>query len=305
MLAAGYQRVARFCKIEPNPSWQIIQRGSRMVHEEDTNCLVAIGGGSVLDAAKVIALKSGVNHLVTIPTTAGTGSELNEWGVITNTKARIKESVQATMPNAAILDPELTLSAPPTITLLTGVDAFCHALECYVGTTANTVTDCLALQAMELIVRWLRPAVENGSELEARSGMLEASMLAGATMLGAGLGLMHGIGNIAGGLAHAAHGLVLTRLLQPVMEFNRPAIEPSKLHQVEPFLEKLVPLVEKKLAELDVPPVRLAENDLSLLAHHAALNVNSKTNPRPFHEADLVQLARTSFQIIPSSESRE
>jgi alcohol dehydrogenase len=158
---------------------------------------------------------------------------------------------------------------------------------------------------MELIARWLRPAVDKGADLEARSGMLEASMLAGATMLGAGLGLMHGIGNIAGGLAHAAHGLVLTRLLQPVLEFNRPAIAPHKLQRIQPFIEQIVPLAEKKLVEFNVAPVRLAKEDLPLLAHHAARNVNSKTNPRSFQETDILQLAQNSFQLISSTIPNE
>ncbi|MFN2291710.1 MAG: iron-containing alcohol dehydrogenase family protein [Anaerolineae bacterium] len=296
--ASGYQWVRVFAEVEPNPSWETAGRGAEICREYGIDVVFAVGGGSVLDAAKVIAADASGVDLITVPTTAGTGSELNEWAVMTEPESREKESVRAAMPSAAILDPELTLSLPPKLTLLTGIDAFCHALECYVGTDSNAVSDCLALTAMESVANWLRRAVEYGDDLEARTAMLEASMLAGGAMLGAGLGLMHGLGNVAGGLTHDAHGLILASLLEAVLAFNESAIATAKLARIHHHLGAIRRLIGEKFQELNIPRVRLREDDLALLAGRAYQNVNSRTNPRPFTLEDLMDLARQSFQIV-------
>jgi len=298
LLDAGYQCAQIFAQIEPNPSWDTVQRGAEFCRTHDLKAIFAVGGGSTMDASKVIAMQAGIDYIITIPTTAGTGSELNEWGVITETETRDKQSIQAVMPSFAILDPELTLTMPPLVTLLTGIDAFCHALECYVGSLANPITDALALMAMEMSAGWLRRAVEHGDDLEARTAMLEASMLAGGTMLGAGLGLMHGIGNIAGGLTHDAHGLILARLLDTVMAFNEPDIPALKLARVKPFVDTIRALAQEKFEKLNVPQVQMHEADLPELAERAFVNVNSKTNPRAYTKQDIISIARQSFQII-------
>ena len=123
-------------------------------------------------------------------------------------------------------------------------------------------------------------------------------MLAGGTMLGAGLGLMHGIGNIAGGLTHDAHGLILTRLLDTVMAFNEPDIPALKLARVKPFVDTIRALAQEKFEELNVPQVQMREADLPELAERAFVNVNSKTNPRAYTKQDIISIARQSFQII-------
>ncbi|MGD1993000.1 MAG: iron-containing alcohol dehydrogenase [Anaerolineae bacterium] len=298
LVAAGYQTVEIFPRVEPNPSWDTVHRGADFCREHGVDVILAIGGGSTMDASKVIAMEAQVGDVVTVPTTAGTGSELNEWGVITETETRDKQSIQAVMPRVAIIDPELTLTLPPLVTLLTGVDAFCHALECYVGNLANPVTDALALMAMELTARWLRRAVEHGDDIAARKGMVEASMLGGGTMLGAGLGLMHGIGNIAGGLTHDPHGLILARLLDPVMDFNAPAIPEEKLERIAPFVETVRALTLEKFEALDVPQVEMQAADLPILAERAAVNVNSETNPRGYTTEDIIAIAREAFEIV-------
>ena len=298
---SGYQWVRIFAEVEPNPSWETADRGAEICKEYGICVIFAVGGGSVLDAAKVIAAQAGGVDLVTVPTTAGTGSELNEWAVMTEQESREKESVQAAMPSVAILDPALTLTLPPRLTLLTGIDAFCHALECYVGTDSNAVSDCLALTAMESVASWLRRAVDRGDDLEARTAMLEASMLAGGAMLGAGLGLMHGLGNVAGGLTHDNHGLILASLLEPVLAFNESAIPTAKLARIYPYLAAIRRLIREKFQGLDVPQVRLREEDLALLAGRAYQNVNSRTNPRPFTLEDLMGIARQSFHIVKES----
>jgi alcohol dehydrogenase len=298
LLAAEYEAADVWAEIEPNPSWETVRRGAAFCQAHELDTLFAIGGGSTLDASKAMAKEAGIDRVITVPTTAGTGSELNEWGVITNTQTRNKESIQAIMPSVAILDPELTLTMPPLLTLLTGIDAFCHALECYVGTLANPITGSVAPMAMELVTKWLRRAVEHGEDLQARTAMLEASMLAGGAMLSAGLGLMHGIGNVAGGLTHDAHGLILARLLDAVMAFNKPTIPTEKLARIQPFVDTIRALASEKFEELNVPEVKMRGQDLPDLAQRAFDNVNSKTNPRPYTREDIVAIARQSFKIV-------
>ncbi len=298
LLAAGYETIKVWAEIEPNPSWETVRQGAAFCRAHELDTIFAIGGGSTLDASKVMAMEAGVAYVITVPTTAGTGSELNKWGVITNTQTRNKESIQAVMPSFAILDPELTLTMPPLLTLLTGIDAFCHALECYVGALANPITDSMAPMAIAMMARWLRRAVEHSDDLQARTAMLEASMLAGGAMLSAGLGLMHGIGNVAGGLTHDAHGLLLARLLDAVMAFNEPAIPVEKLARIQPFVDTIRALALEKFEELNVPRVKMREQDLPDLAERAFDNVNSKSNPRPYTREDIVAIARQSFQIV-------
>ena len=278
---------------------ETVRRGAAFCRAHELDTIFAIGGGSTLDASKAMAMEAGVAYVITVPTTAGTGSELNEWGVITNTQTRNKESIQAVMPIAAILDPELTLTMPPLLTLLTGIDAFCHALECYVGTLASPITNSMAPMAMELVARWLRRAAEHGDDLQARTAMLEASMLSGAAMLGVeGLGLMHGIGNVTGGFTHDDHGLILARLLDAVIAFNEPAIPAEKLARVKPFTDIVRTLALRTFEELNIPQVKMSALDLPLMAQRAAVNPNSRGNPRSFTEEDIIAIARQSFQIV-------
>lgn len=298
LLAAGYETVEVWPEIEPNPSWETVRQGAAFCQAHEVEVIFAIGGGSTLDASKVMASEAGVDHVIAVPTTAGTGSELNAAGVITNVQTHNKEIIRGVIPDFAILDPELTLTMPPLLTLLTGIDAFCHALECYVATDANPITDSMALMAMELVAQWLQRAVEHGDDLPARTAMLEASMLGGGAMLGAGLGLMHGIGHPAGGLTHDAHGLILTRLLDPVLEFNEPAIPDEKLARIESFVDAVRALSLEKFRALNVPEVKMREQDLPELVEHAFGEPNSKVNPRRYTREDIVSIARKSFQIV-------
>ena len=126
---AGWETIKVWPEIEPNPSRETVGRGREFCTAHKVDTIFAIGGGSTLDASKMMAMEAGVDDLITVPTTAGTGSELNEWAVITNTETRNKESLQTVMPSVAILDPELTLTLPSFTTLLTGIDAFSHALD--------------------------------------------------------------------------------------------------------------------------------------------------------------------------------
>lgn len=294
---AGWEHVETFSEVEPNPSWKTIIEGEERGRALDAQAVLALGGGSSMDAGKVIAERCDAQLLCTIPTTAGTGGEISPWAVISNLDTREKESVVAKWPDLALLDAELTLTVPPQTTLFTGIDAFIHGLEAYLSNTATPITDALALGGMELIVSNLSLVVEEGDDLEARDAMLQGSLLTGAAMLHAGLGLMHAIGNVTGGLYHdLPHGLILVRCMETVLEFNRPEVEP-KLEHLSHLLTRFRRDIRAYFKQLDVPEVEVAEVDLPLLVARVLSNVNVKTNPRLATQEEIETMARRSFVV--------
>ena len=201
--------------------------------------LVAVGGGSPIDAAKGIALAAvnpqrgrGLDYrgefaspalpIVAVPTTAGTGAETNAFGVVTDPQSRRKFYVghASTLPAAAVLDPGLTVGLPPPATAATGMDALTHALESYLSVRANPWSDGIALQVIRMIAVHLPRAYADGQDLEARAQMLLAAHMAGIGMATTGLGLCHAVGHALGGRFDIAHGVALTMLLPEVLRFN-------------------------------------------------------------------------------------
>jgi alcohol dehydrogenase len=295
--AAGWEGIETFAEVEPNPSWETVASGTKRAQAMGADTVIAIGGGSSMDAGKVIAERCEATFLCTIPTTAGTGGEISPWAVITNLETRQKDSVVAKWPDLALLDPDLTLTVPPKTTLFTGLDAFIHGLEAYVSSAANPITDALALAGMERITPHLRMAVEDGEQLEARSAMLEGSLLTGAAMLHAGLGLMHAIGNVTGGLYHhLPHGLILMRCMDAVLEYNRSEIQ-EKLPRIQPTLEQARMEIDALFTQISIPDVEIRRADVVTLAERALANVNARTNPRPATQEDIESIVQQSFLI--------
>lgn len=294
---AGWKSVQVFARIEPNPSWDTVEAGINTARTARAASLLALGGGSTMDAGKVIAERADVKTLCTVPTTAGTGGEISPWAVISNLQTREKDSVVAKWPDLALLDPALTTTVPPLVTLFTGIDAFIHGLEAYLASAATSLTDALALQGIKLVVSHLETAVEDGENLSARSGMLEGSLLTGAAMLHAGLGLMHAIGNVTGGLYHdLPHGLILMRSMDAVLEYNQEAVG-EKFTEIKTLVDQARTITETQFQQLDVPEIKVKDEDLDLLAERAVANVNAKTNPRPAGVKDVRQLVIQSFTI--------
>jgi alcohol dehydrogenase len=235
--------VAVFTGVHPNPTTDDIAAGADAVKDVDAKrvALVALGGGSPIDAAKGIAIAA-VNPqrgreldyrsafkvpglpIVAVPTTAGTGAETNAFGVVTDPHAHRKFYVghATTMPVAAIGDPALTTGLPPSVTAATGMDALTHALESYLSLHPNPWSDGIALQVIRMIAASLPRAVADGADLEARENMLLAAYMAGVAMANTGLGLCHAIGHSLGGRWNIAHGVTLTMILPDVLRFNLP-----------------------------------------------------------------------------------
>lgn len=248
-----------FHQVKPNPTGANVDDGVRVLKEGGHDCVVAIGGGSALDAAKAIALMATQSRpmwdfedigdnwkrvdtaallpVVAIPTTAGTGSELGRASVITNEDEARKVIVfhPRMMPDIVVMDPELTVGLPPRITAATGMDALSHALEAFCAPTFHPMAEGIALNALAIIKAWLPRAVADGTDLEARSQMLVASGM-GCVALQKGLGAVHALAHPLGALHDAHHGLLNAVLMPSVVRFNAGAVE-DKLSLLARFLD--------------------------------------------------------------------
>jgi choline dehydrogenase len=233
-----------FDEVRPNPDIELVDRAADVYRVEGCDGLVGLGGGSSLDTAKaigVVAVHGGsiaryewgrdpieqrIPPLVAIPTTAGTGSEVTLWAVITDHDRKVKFNVGGTPligPHVALIDPELMLGLPPAVTAATGMDALSHAIECFTCDYHQPFNDAVALHAMELVGRWLRVAVEDGRNLEARTQMAHAATLGGMAYGTESAGAAHAMSQSAGGVHDCPHGALTARVLGPVCEYNVPA----------------------------------------------------------------------------------
>ena len=240
-IAAADLPATVFSEVEPNPSGATVESGASALRAYglDDTIVVAVGGGSAMDAAKAIALRAANDGplwdleydgpllqpgrpIVAIPTTAGTGSEAHPFAVITHEEIGRKDYIghPSLLPFATILDPELTLGLPAEVTAATGVDALTHSLESLLSRNGNPFAEATALGVIRTVAVWLPRAVVDGSDLEARSQMLIASHLAGVGQAsGTGVGLVHAFGHAIGTRGRMAHGTALATVLPEVLRF--------------------------------------------------------------------------------------
>lgn len=264
----GIEAIEMFSHVEPDPSDETVYKGAEMMHEFQPDVIIALGGGSPMDAAKGMWLfyerpeteffgikqkfmdirKRTVKYremgekaqFVAIPTTSGTGSEVTPFAVITD-KAKGEKYPLADYeltPDVAIIDPQFVMSLPKTVTADTGMDVLTHAIEAYVSVMASDYTDGLALKAIELVMKYLPRAVANGAnDEEAREKMHNASAMAGMAFANAFLGINHSLAHKVGAEYHIPHGRTNAILMPHVIRYN--AIKPYK-HAIFPKYEKFI-----------------------------------------------------------------
>ncbi|MEG1473709.1 MAG: iron-containing alcohol dehydrogenase [Christensenella sp.] len=234
-----------FAKINENPLMSIVDAGADFAREHGCDFVIGVGGGSSIDAAKVVALlcASGGSvrdyvldgkyadkqngelkalPIIAITTTAGTGSEATPWAVVTEPETGKKPGFGWTIlyPTVSIVDPELTLTMPKNVTANTGIDVFFHAYEAFVSTIANDFTDIFAVRAMEVAAANLKKCIDNPNDVEARSAMSFANTLAGPAISISGTHIIHGMGHSISGHYNTPHGLALSAIAVAVTEFT-------------------------------------------------------------------------------------
>ena len=245
--AAGLGR-AMFSDVDPNPSELNAEAGLKQYREGGHDGVIAFGGGSALDLGKVIAFMSGqtrplwdfedvgdwwtradidgIAPIVAVPTTAGTGSEVGRASIITNSVTHEKKIIfhPKILPGVVICDPELSVGMPKFITAGTGMDAFAHCLEAFCSPHYHPMSQGIALEGMRLVKEYLPRAYADGSDIEARSHMMSAAAM-GSTAFQKGLGAIHALSHPIGAVHNTHHGTTNAVVMQPVLTFNRSAVE--------------------------------------------------------------------------------
>ncbi|MFD1608848.1 iron-containing alcohol dehydrogenase [Oceanobacillus luteolus] len=330
--------VSLFNKVEPNPPVRLIAEGSKQYKAENCDGLVAVGGGSSMDTAKAIGveiahnasvleyeaaegkkpLENRIPPLTTIPTTAGTGSEVTQWAVITDEEREFKFNTGGP-PIAAhltIIDPELHVSMPPHVTAMTGIDALAHAIECYTMHYAQPVTDAVALLAIEYVGKYIRRAYSDGGDIEARYGMAQAAMLAGLAYGSESAGAAHAMSQTLGGIIPVAHGQCVATMMGPVMEYNWKG-HPAKFARIaqalgvntfnmttEEAAKAAVNEVYKLAEDLDIPSLEeqgVSPDMIDRLSKEAMKDPQTVGNPRDLTEEDYKWIYKRCFNLVPKT----
>jgi alcohol dehydrogenase class IV len=245
--AAGLGR-ALFAEVDPNPNEKNLDAGLAVYRAGNHDGVVAFGGGSGLDLAKMVAFMSGqtrpvwdfedigdwwtradpagIAPIVAVPTTAGTGSEVGRASVITNSETHVKKIIfhPKVLPSVVIMDPELTVGMPKWITAGTGMDAFAHCLEAYSSPFYHPMSQGIALEGLRLVNEYLPRAYADGTDLEARAHMMSAAAM-GAVAFQKGLGAIHALSHPVGAVYNTHHGTTNAVVMPAVLRFNRAAVE--------------------------------------------------------------------------------
>lgn len=324
---------AVFTGAEPNPKIRNVQAGKKMYQDENCDSIITVGGGSAHDCGKGIGivltngddisklagietLKNPLPPLMAVNTTAGTGSELTRHAVITNEKTHLKFVVVSwrNIPLVSFNDPMLMLDIPKNITAATGCDAFVQAIEPYVSVDHNPITDSQCKEAIQLIQTALPEVVANGHNIEARTKMVEAEMLAGMAFNNANLGYVHAMAHQLGGQYDAPHGVCCALLLTTVEEYNLIACPErfAELAKVMGFDTTGLTLYEAAQKSIDgmremcrlvgipssIKEIGAKPEDFEMMAKNALKDGNAFSNPRKGTVEDIVKLYQKAYDGI-------
>jgi alcohol dehydrogenase class IV len=339
IVEAGIE-VTAFTGGEPEPSMRAALACYETAWSTRPDALVGLGGGSNMDLAKLAAtllahggaprdyvgddkIPGPIFPLICVPTTAGTGSEVSAASVVTDTEQQIKVGILSNYlrPSVAVVDPLLTVSCPPKVTADSGIDALTHAIEAYTAVDnadfplppgertvyqgRHPLGDLTATQAIRLIGQYLRRAVRDGNDLEARDGMALGATLAGMAFSNVGVALVHAMEYPVGGAVHCSHGCGNGLLLPYVMRFNLPArqrefAEIAHLLGEEPIAERAISAVERLRADIGIPgrlrDIGVREEQLISFAEKAAgIRRIVRVNPRVPSVEDVAGIYRAAF----------
>ncbi|MDK0904886.1 L-threonine dehydrogenase [Clostridium perfringens] len=321
---------AIYDETKPNPTVKNVNDGLALLKEKECDFVISLGGGSAHDCAKGIALLAtnggeikdyeGVDKskkpqlpMVGINTTAGTGSEMTLFAIITDEERHIKMALvdKHLTPIIAVNDPMLMLAMPKSLTAATGMDALTHAVEAYVSTSATPITDACAEKAIELISNYLVNAVENGQDVEARDMMAYAEYLAGMAFNNASLGYVHAMAHQLGGFYNLPHGVCNAILLPHVQEYNK-ATSASRLAKIAKIMGgNIEGLTDEQGADLCIDMIKslsqtigipeglgvlgVKESDFETLATNALNDACSLTNPRKGNLEEVIAIFKKAM----------
>lgn len=321
---------AVFDETVPNPTDKNVHDGLEFFKANGCDSIISLGGGSSHDCGKgigIVATNGGKIHdyegvdrstkamppFIAINTTAGTASEMTRFCIITDTSRKVKMAIVdwRTTPNVALDDPILMAGMPPALTASTGMDALTHAVEAYVSTIATPITDACALKAIELVGQWLRPAVSNGADMEARDKMCYAQYLAGMAFNNASLGHVHAMAHQLGGFYDLPHGVCNAILLPAVEGFNLIAKVDRFVDMAVALGENVEGLSARAAADLCLDAIRklssdigiprgladlgVKEEDLPTMAENAQKDACSLTNPRCPTLEEVIQIYKDAM----------
>ncbi|MDC9580213.1 L-threonine dehydrogenase [Xenorhabdus sp. PR6a] len=309
----------------PNPTTVNVEEGLTILRQHHCDCVISLGGGSPHDCAKGIALVAanggdirdyeGVDRsakpqlpLIAINTTAGTASEMTRFCIITDIERHIKMAIvdKNVTPILSVNDSALMAGMPKGLTAATGMDALTHAIEAYVSTAANPITDACALKAVTMISHYLRRAVEDGNDMEARENMAYAQFLAGMAFNNASLGYVHAMAHQLGGFYDLPHGVCNAVLLPHVQRFNAKVaaarlkeiaaamgVEVGTLNDVQ-GAEACIQAISKLAKDVNIPAglseLKVKEEDLPILATNALKDACGFTNPIQASHEEIVAI---------------
>lgn len=314
----------------PNPTTKNVADGLAILKENECDFVISLGGGSPHDCAKGIALcatngddisafegldktKNPQLPMVAINTTAGTASEMTRFCIITDEERHVKMAIvdKNSTPILSVNDPHMMKGMPKGLTAATGMDAMTHAVEAYISTAANPITDACALKAISLIVENLQAAVANGDDIAARDNMAYAQFLAGMAFNNASLGYVHAMAHQLGGMYDLPHGVCNAVLLPHVLDFNKSAAA-ARLKDVAKAMhidvanmsdkeaaDAAIAKIRELSASIDIPAnltlLNAKEEDIPLLAKNALLDVCSATNPVQGTQADVENIFKAAM----------
>uniref|UniRef100_A0A7C3RJW6 Iron-containing alcohol dehydrogenase n=1 Tax=Dictyoglomus thermophilum TaxID=14 RepID=A0A7C3RJW6_DICTH len=326
----NYQvEVIVFDDVPPEPPYYVVDNGAEIAKSKEVDLIVGIGGGSVLDVAKAIALKINLPGsiwdyigeksekistqsipCILVPTTAGTASEVTKVSVLINPDTKEKLSIRhdSLYGKIAIVDPLLTLSMPRENTIYSGLDAFIHSLESFLSLNSNILTDPISINSLKIVYKYLPRVIENLERIDLREKLLYASTISGVAFSQTGLGGIHALAHPIGVYANIPHGLACALVTLPMLEYNLDILPREKIstlgravgvYSLRSAKEKILKKIEEFLKTLDIKlglrNYGISKEQLSIIAKEAPKTGSYKTNPRALNYEVILEILKKAW----------